>query len=64
MNANHADVLAAKMPEAREENLTRVLKPIHLWALAVGLVISGNYFGWSYGFAAGGVMGLPWHLSL
>ncbi|MDF2873497.1 MAG: ethanolamine transporter [Sporomusa sp.] len=38
--------------------LTRVLKPIHLWALAVGLVISGNYFGWSYGFGAGGVIGL------
>lgn len=38
--------------------LTRVLKPIHLWALAVGLVISGNYFGWSYGFAAGGAIGL------
>jgi ethanolamine permease len=40
------------------ENLSRVLKPVHLWALAVGLVISGNYFGWSYGFAQGGVMGL------
>ncbi len=58
MSANHAGVITAKAPEAREENLTRVLKPIHLWALAVGLVISGNYFGWSYGFAAGGVMGL------
>ncbi|MDQ0203382.1 ethanolamine permease [Pectinatus haikarae] len=43
---------------AETENLSRVLKPIHLWALAVGLVISGNYFGWSYGFAEGGVMGL------
>ena len=38
--------------------LTRSLKPIHLWALAVGLVISGNYFGWSYGFGTGGVVGL------
>lgn len=42
----------------KEKNLSRVLRPIHLWALAVGLVISGNYFGWSYGFAQGGVMGL------
>ncbi|KGK87450.1 ethanolamin permease [Desulfosporosinus sp. HMP52] len=41
-----------------DANLSRVLKPIHLWALAVGLVISGNYFGWSYGFGAGGPMGL------
>ena len=39
-------------------HLSRVLKPIHLWALAVGLVISGNYFGCSYGFGAGGPMGL------
>ena len=37
MSANHAGVITAKAPEAREENLTRVLKPIHLWALAVGL---------------------------
>ncbi len=42
----------------KKENLSRVLKPIHLWSLAVGLVISGNYFGWSYGFAEGGVLGL------
>ena len=41
-----------------DPHLSRVLKPIHLWALAVGLVISGNYFGWSYGFGAGGPMGL------
>lgn len=41
-----------------EAHLSKVLKPIHLWALAVGLVISGNYFGWSYGFGAGGPMGL------
>ena len=49
---------AVTMAPPKEENLTRVLKPIHLWALAVGLVISGNYFGWSYGFAAGGIIGL------
>jgi ethanolamine permease len=41
-----------------DPHLSRVLKPIHLWSLAVGLVISGNYFGWSYGFGAGGPMGL------
>lgn len=40
------------------ENLARTLKPIHLWALAVGLVISGNYFGWSYGYGTGGPLGL------
>jgi len=45
-------------PGTENAKLERVLKPIHLWALAVGLVISGNYFGWSYGFGAGGPMGL------
>lgn len=41
-----------------EAHLSRVLGPMHLWALAVGLVISGNYFGWSYGMESGGPMGL------
>ena len=30
---------------------------MHLWALAVGLVISGEYFGWNYGWGAAGTMG-------
>src|SRR6476661_8642819 len=37
------------------------LKPeigvVGLWSLAVGLVISGEYFGWSYGWAAAGTVG-------
>ncbi|HWQ78117.1 MAG TPA: ethanolamine permease [Anaerovoracaceae bacterium] len=40
------------------DQLVRTLKPIHLWSLAVGLVISGNYFGWSYGYGTGGPVGL------
>lgn len=43
---------------ASEEGLKRVLKPIHLWAIAVGLVISGDYFGWNYGVGKGGPMGM------
>ncbi len=38
--------------------LKRVLGPIHLWAIAVGLVISGDYFGWNYGLAKGGPLGM------
>ena len=45
-----------------EAHLSRVLGPLHLWALAVGLVISGNYFGWSYGMESGGPMGLLYAL--
>lgn len=38
--------------------LKRVLRPVHLWAIAVGLVISGDYFGWNYGLARGGPVGM------
>ena len=37
--------------------LKKVLKPIHLWAIAVGLVISGDYFGWNYGWSTAGTVG-------
>ncbi|MEW5854567.1 MAG: ethanolamine permease [Myxococcota bacterium] len=40
------------------QELKRVLTPIHLWAIAVGLVISGDYFGWNYGLAKGGPVGM------
>lgn len=38
--------------------LKRKLGAIHLWSIAVGMVISGQYFGWNYGFEAGGTGGL------
>jgi len=38
-------------------HLKKVLKPIHLWAIAVGLVISGEYFGWNYGWGVAGTLG-------
>lgn len=59
MSQSEKDVIAGQeKPAAGDGKLVRSLKPIHLWALAVGLVISGNYFGWSYGFGAGGPIGL------
>ena len=40
---------------------TTTLKPtlgtLHLWGIAVGLVISGEYFGWSYGWGVAGSLG-------
>lgn len=38
--------------------LRRTLGPLHLWALAVGLVISGDYFGWNLGVAHAGPLGM------
>jgi ethanolamine permease len=37
--------------------LKKVLTPLHLWSIAVGLVISGEYFGWSYGWSVAGTTG-------
>ncbi len=37
--------------------LRKGLNGFHLWGLAVGLVISGEYFGWSYGWASAGTLG-------
>lgn len=45
------------MTNPTAETLKRTLKPIHLWAIAVGLVISGEYFGWNYGWAVSGTIG-------
>lgn len=33
------------------------LGTVHLWGIAVGLVISGEYFGWSYGWGTAGTLG-------
>lgn len=38
-------------------SLKQVLGPVQLWGIAVGLVISGEYFGWSYGWASAGTLG-------
>lgn len=43
------------------ENYDNKLKPVlgtfQLWGIAVGLVISGEYFGWSYGWGTAGTLG-------
>jgi ethanolamine permease len=45
------------LEQAREPTLSRTLGGFHLWGIAVGLVISGEYFGWSYGWAQAGTLG-------
>ncbi|WP_374338173.1 ethanolamine permease [Methyloversatilis sp.] len=39
------------------QSLKKVLGPLQLWGIAVGLVISGEYFGWSYGWNSAGTLG-------
>lgn len=38
-------------------SLRPTLGTLQLWGIAVGLVISGEYFGWSYGWASAGTLG-------
>lgn len=38
-------------------NAKRTLGSFRLWGIAVGLVISGEYFGWSYGWSQAGTLG-------
>ncbi|RMS59353.1 Ethanolamine permease protein, partial [Pseudomonas syringae pv. aceris] len=50
-----------RLSNPRERTMSTQLKPtlgtIHLWGIAVGLVISGEYFGWSYGWGVAGTLG-------
>jgi ethanolamine permease len=38
-------------------SLKKVLSAVDIWAIAVGLVISGEYFGWNYGWGVAGTVG-------
>lgn len=42
---------------AEQSTLKATLSTWQLWGIAVGLVISGEYFGWSYGWASAGTLG-------
>ncbi|MGG6430320.1 ethanolamine permease [Acetobacter ghanensis] len=45
------------MSESSGTKLSQSLGAFHLWGIAVGLVISGEYFGWSYGWGTAGTLG-------
>ena len=45
------------MQAAAPPALNKSLGTLQLWGIAVGLVISGEYFGWSYGWASAGTLG-------
>lgn len=41
----------------KHNELKKALTTWQLWGIAVGLVISGEYFGWSYGWGSAGTLG-------
>ena len=45
------------MDTHKNPGLSKSLGTLELWGIAVGLVISGEYFGWSYGWASAGTLG-------
>src|SRR2546428_4824400 len=58
MDADMPEPGKPEKDQAHHHGLKRVLKPLHLWAIAVGLVISGDYFGWNYGVGKAGPVGM------
>lgn len=52
-----AEVLGQHAGKATHHELRQTLGSWQLWGIAVGLVISGEYFGWSYGWASAGTLG-------
>lgn len=44
-------------PPGAPPALRKVISTTQLWGIAVGMVISGEYFGWNYGWSVAGTLG-------
>jgi ethanolamine permease len=51
-------ILPEEISYIREHVLRKPLRVIHVWALGVGVVITGLYFGWNFGLPLGGPIGV------
>jgi ethanolamine permease len=51
-------LLPEEIAYLREHALNKPLGVIHIWALGVGVVITGMYFGWNFGLPVGGPVGV------
>lgn len=51
-------ILPEEISYIREHVLRKPLRVIHIWALGVGVVITGLYFGWNFGLPLGGPIGV------
>ncbi len=45
------------MVEKKESHLSKVLGPMHIWALGVGIVLVGQFMGWNFTITKGGSLG-------
>src|SRR5258708_21140766 len=55
---NRSLLLPEEIEYIREHALNKPLGVIHIWALGVGVVITGMYFGWNFGLPVGGPVGV------
>jgi ethanolamine permease len=55
MNTNYT---AAGEEYLEQRRLRRHARVLHLWAMGVGAVISGDFFGWNFGLVSGGFGGM------
>ncbi|HLJ14069.1 MAG TPA: amino acid permease [Bryobacteraceae bacterium] len=51
-------ILPEEIAYIREHSLKKPLRVVHIWALGVGAVITGMYFGWNFGLPLGGPVGV------
>ena len=57
MTSEQAAVASAVAAPPKRLSLLRVLGPMHVWALGVGIVLVGEFMGWNFTVAKGGVFG-------
>ncbi|GAB3643426.1 ethanolamine permease [Spirosoma arcticum] len=55
--SNLSPQIGNTQPGQTQPGLRKVISTTQLWAIAVGMVISGEYFGWNYGWAVAGTIG-------
>src|SRR6266699_4293468 len=61
INEAHIDpslILPEEIEYIREHVLKKPLRVMHIWALGVGSVIAGMYFGWNFGLPVAGPVGM------
>ena len=47
---------AAAAAPVQKVSLLRILGPVHVWALGVGIVLVGEYTGWNFSADKGGTL--------
>jgi ethanolamine permease len=50
-------IQATAAAQPKSLNLLKVLGPVHVWALGVGIVLVGEFMGWNYAVGKGGALG-------